>query len=152
MRGPDPLGPPQRRYRLRPQIYTLAIPAISWTSADPPQLFFVSIGNYDFELYRITNVDTTAGALGDPNYGFLNYSLYDSFGFRLMNAPVPDSYIIDSPIRTAGVTVASPGIFPVPPVVYPANSVIRLDAASVRTVAPAESFQLAFHGAERIPC
>lgn len=104
---------------------------------------FVSIQTYDFELQRvlIANNDT---ALAVDEFAI---TLYHPNGFwRMMQQPVPISFIADNVTgldRDSG--------FPVPPMVYPAKSILKFDILSLLAVAdPPQVYRVVFEGVQRI--
>lgn len=137
-------------YTLKPMKYVLDIGPITWTKGGAQRVFSVPMELYDFELYRITQVNAaTGGAIS----GVLNYTMYDYSGrVALSNLPVPDSYMMDTPIRPTAQASMSPGIFPVPALVYGKSGQIKLDAYGALTVAGEQTVQVVFHGANRVPC
>jgi hypothetical protein len=148
-------------YITRGYQYVLNVGPVTWTRGNH-QRFSVRINaGLDFELHRIIQLDTGTATpplsggvplVTTDRVGVFNYWLYDSSGYPLSNAPVPDSYIIDqiSPIFQAD-PAPMPGVFPCPGILYPRQSQILVDLYAVQSVAQGNVWQIIFDGMERIP-
>ena len=104
---------------------------------------FVSIQTYDFELQRILIANGDAALTVDE----FAITIYHPNGFwRMMEEPVPISFIADNVTgldRDSG--------FPVPPMVYPAKSIIKFDILSLLAVAdPVQIYRIVFEGVQRV--
>jgi hypothetical protein len=146
-------------YRLEPFIYTIQIPVITWTNQSSGVKFQLDLrqGSYDFELYRVTQVETAAAgivAAGQPVTGLLAYQFYDQNGYTMLsNAPIPDVLCIDTAFSDPTTFPRhNPGIFPVPAIVFPVGGQILFDAYALNPAGVADSVEVAFHGANRVPC
>jgi len=113
---------------------------------DPTQVN-VQVENYDFELHRITatiikNAVVPVEVVVD---GAMKIRLYDAWGKAMMNEPVLDVFITEN-----GPDWNS--CFPVPTMMYPAGSEIKVDIQSLLldTEVPA-TLNVEFHGVQRFP-
>jgi hypothetical protein len=142
------------RHHDRPYAITQQY-TIDWTGrlspaytvkANPRQFSFL-VDDYDFELQNIEMLLTKPGAAAVPCTGFLKIRLYDCNQQAMSTAPVLDSYVNSA----NGGNWAS--IFPVPTVLYPANSIIRFDIESLLVEADMNStLTVNFIGMRRYPC
>jgi hypothetical protein len=138
------------QYRTRGYQYVLNIPAVDWTRGQY-RTFTKKIENTgDFELLRIVQVNATN--VPDIRTGVFNYMLYDPHGWQMMSAPVPDSYICDviNGILTTD-AAPMPGVFPVPGMLYPRMSHIKVDLYATESTPQGDCWQIIFDGLERIP-
>lgn len=131
--------------------------ALNWKYANSPiiRTQTMMVQNYDFELHKIEIV-TTAGATDLGNYRFA-MQLFDAYGNQTSNLPVLADWIN---ARICGITNAAPydslglmsSIFPVPPLLYPRNSMIRFDIQSLIPASLATAnFVINFSGFDRYP-
>jgi len=147
-------------YRYKEKKYTYSI-NFTLTQAhlnasggtNAPIRFSQLIDNYDFELQRISisyaNAIGNTGALTSDDFLI---QLYDPNMHQLSDMPLNQSYVNNG---KSSQTLFQPygGIFPVPPLVYPAGAAITFDVTSMlcSTSVP-QSYNIIFEGIWRIPC
>lgn len=149
--------PSYKRYTLQPFTYRLAIPGFSAAQTYSSGFNFtryIAINDYDFEWYWSAQIDTSTTTSGD-NYNLANgyrlYMIYDAYGRKMMNAPVPDYMVTSSGVRQESVGFVAQMGFPCPGSLYPAGSQIRFDIYNGRDAASTPTYDLIVHGARRIP-
>lgn len=128
-------------YYERPMYYEQTV--VMDPSITNPVEQFVSVQTYDFELQRIMVTNGDAALTVDE----FAITIYHPNGFwRMMEQPVPISFVADNITgldRNSG--------FPVPPMVYPAKSIIKFDILSLLAVAdPLQIYRIVFDGVQRI--
>ena len=122
----------------------------------PGTTFQIPIKDYDFELRRIEISNVAVNQRATVSFSPFKIMLYDSNGVTLFNIPLLSDYVChQSPAVAANLPLA---FFPIPPVLYRVNSVIKFDIYSLITqnganaaTLPAQ-FALTFHGVRRYPC
>ena len=141
------------RYHSRP--YTITTEAtVSWAGRvapayqvlENPRQFTVLVDSRDFELQAIhAMIQLPAGDIIPAN-GHVKLTLYDQNQQAMSTDPVVDSYLSDC-------NADYNSVFPVPTMLYKANSLIRYDVTSLLldTQVPA-TLTLHFIGAWRFPC
>jgi len=142
------------RYHSRPYTITTDVP-VTWAGRiaplyqvlEGPRQFSVLVDTNDFELQVIHAMIQLEGAAAPiPANGHVKITLYDQNQQALSNTPVLDSYLSDC-------NADYNSVFPVPTLLYKANSLIRFDVTSllIDTDIPA-TLTLHFIGAWRFPC
>lgn len=142
------------RYHSRPYTITTSVTITetgrlspAFTQASGPVPFNILVDSYDFELQCIhamiqTDGEDAAVACTDE----VKITLFDQNQQALSNAPVLAAYLADN-----GPDYSS--VFPCPPLLYQANSLIRFNVTSLLTSAQAPAtLTLDFIGAWRFPC
>lgn len=162
-RFPEPINaPPVRKgnYFERPYQYSLTVSLTvagdaAYMSAQ--QNYSIEIRDYDFEVRRILIVDQsksqsdlTTGTEGYSTGGMFAYTIQNPYSQALSNAPVPDWAL-------AANTRFFSNCFPVPGLIYPIGSLIRVQATNIwaQDGDPATrtcTQQLIFDGVQRFPC
>lgn len=135
-------------YKALPFVYQYSL-ALNWAyyTVAPlvaaPRQQFVDIKNYDFELHeiRVNLSDNTVDATSR-----FRVQLYDYSGSKISNLPITINYINDARVNPCGV-------FPVPPLLFPANSQLQFDVTSLKCTAdtPATTYKIQFVGKQRYP-
>lgn len=114
---------------------------------DIPRTFVVEVQDYDFQLHCIKISDSTTGLALTPD--LFSIQLFDATAKRaLFGSPVNQSYINNT--RNA----FSNPVFPVPPLLYPVWTQIRVDITSLvcnEDVSSPYHLQIEFQGLQRIP-
>lgn len=112
----------------------------------------LEIFNYDFVLRRIqiVNGPTATVTPGQAATGQCLYTLYDAAGRGLSNIAIPDYFYAKNSPRYQN-------LFPVPELIYPNGSNIRLTAVAIPNDVPEGPTiqidqQIIFDGVWRIPC
>jgi hypothetical protein len=138
------------KYVQRPWYYILNLNLnwFAWTAAGLPEIprtFIVEVQDYDFELHNITAVNTATNT--QLSTELMQLQLYDATAKRqLSTLPVNLGYINYNTTKRA--------VFPVPPIIYPVWTQIRVDVSSLvcnSDVNSPYSIQLIFSGVNRIP-
>lgn len=125
----------------------------AYSATIPTRMQTLLLNNYDFELHCIRIINTATNTAENGSYSFAML-LYDAFGNQTSNLPVMNEWI-NQALRGATSTLAggssrlSP-CFPVPPLIYPRNSMIRFDIQSL-LAAGSKSIQIQFCGFDRYP-
>lgn len=143
-------------FKRLPVTHTLDL-SLSWdydddNSARPQSLL---IQNYDFELHCIRIVRTTLASIPGVENGTYNFAmlLYDAFGNKTSNLPVNNEWInellVGASANLSSTTLAP--VFPVPPLIYPRNSMIRFECQSWKTTGVTATYQIQFVGFDRYP-
>lgn len=110
----------------------------------PPITLYIPVQNYDFELQSVIITVTSAGS------SYPSTVLYDASGEPTSSGPVYSPYTTDFSLTYGGNPV---NVFPCPPLVYPNQSVIRLDCySSILAGNGSSSFSVEFRGVQRLPC
>lgn len=126
--------------------------SLNWRYADTPNLRMQTLllNNYDFELHAIEIVNV-------PAFGTFPFAiqLFDAYGNQTSNLPVNAQWVnarqngIAGPAPFAGTLMP---LFPVPPLLYPRNSMIRFDIQSLLAAGDdTQNYTILFHGFDRYP-
>ncbi len=144
------------KYKRLPYQYSYAF-TLDWThyvtgttNVQPARPQWQQISNYDFELhavrFRFTSAEGRGGGGVIGTTGTMQVLLYDAYGNRTANAPVPQIYMDENE------TVGKNGVFPVPPLVYPNQTNIRVDVLSMLCDGAASvGYTIDFVGMQRYP-
>ncbi len=127
---------------------------------NPDQVFAQKVDNHDFELQRISIVDTTNGnvvtGINSPSFKIM---LCNQGRYQLMSDFVYVSAInqIFGGAQTTGQLDRQAAQFPVPPIIYQARSDIEFHVRSFQDdptgAAPdLANYDIVFGGVQRIPC
>jgi hypothetical protein len=147
---------PDSPYRYYERPYTIRMDFnVDWTGRMAPSYtvkastnkFSVLVDNWDFEMQSIcVLIKTASQTTYSVSQNKLKLAIYTHQEQALMSAPVLDSYL-----TTGGLQYNS--WFPVPTILYPSNSVIRVEVESllVEAEVPA-SVTILFNGLWRFPC
>lgn len=148
---------PDSNYRYYERPYTIRMDftvnqaghvAPAYTAQTGLQQFTVLVDNWDFEMQNMVVLIDTTGGRSAPvlSQNKLKLVLYTHQQQAMMTAPVLDSYL-----SSGGLAYNS--CFPVPTVLYPSNSIIRVDVQSllIDNEVPA-SVTILFNGLWRFPC
>jgi hypothetical protein len=114
--------------------------------------YLIQIQDYDFELRRIEGGKTLNGttftqlSATAPEFAI---TVYDSHWIARSNAPVFSNRICHFPLSASN----PQNTWPAPGILYPVNSVIRIDLFSlIPLTATLPTIYLSFKGVRRIPC
>jgi len=107
--------------------------------ANAPRTQYLEVKNYDFELHEI-EVCLSTGTIDTVSRFMM--TLYDYSGKKTSSMPIAINYINDSSTFN--------GVFPVPPLLYPANSQIQFDITSL-LCNPSLIYSIKFVGKQRYP-
>lgn len=119
-------------YKRLPYEYTYPLTLnwyyyVSGTTKSNPRVQYLAINNYDFELHAIRVYLANSSRL--DTVGYFQIQLFDAYQQQLSNMPIPDRYVDEN--ETQSTTIPYNNVFPVPPLVYPANSTMRFDIRSM---------------------
>ena len=149
--------PYETPYRWFEQPYTISTAFVlsnagnvapGYTQPNTPVRYTVPVDNYDFEMQKIVIMVQPNGAAGySLASNRIKLTLYAQPGeMAMMSAPVVDRYL------NANDSVFN-SMFPVPPVVYPANSTIIVDVVSLlNNLQVPANVTISFVGMWRYPC
>lgn len=140
-------------YRLYGYTYELDV-IVTWRrfvnpaaggAVEIPRTFVIPVMNYDFELCQIS-VNRYDGVVCSTD---LKLQLYNKDSSSLFNVPVLLQYLQDNNENNN-----YNGVFPCPPVLYPAGSQIKFDVTSLLTSATTTpiTYAFCFKGMQRFPC
>lgn len=158
-------------YREKPYTYVFQFTQ-NWTYLLAPfttlqpasaRTFYKNIENFDFELQAL---EFSADYNNDSYLGYPGYMLafYDANGYRMMKDYVHFHFLTYNGGYSGAQTLGVPGntqpwlpnCYPIPPVIYPVGSQIRVDILSLldtrATSSPSIPQTINFRGVNRIPC
>lgn len=141
---PTPYDP--SKFIVRPWAYRLPV-TLNWNSLALPKTFTVEIQDYDFELHTISVVDVTTGIA--PTFDLCRLQVYDQSAKRAMSSPINLTNI-----NYLGMTGGLWAVFPVPYLLYPVWTQLRIDVSSLlATTDPSApySLEIMFNGMQRTP-
>ncbi len=119
---------------------------LSVFAGSDPVVLYLPVNNYDIELQRVSITSDIGAAITTEDFAV---QLHDPNGHQFFSMPILMGFInaVQSGWRTRR------SIFPVPSVVYPVGSQIRIDISSLLCAAGgAKSYQIMFDGIQRLPC
>lgn len=142
------------KYRTLPQTYSVT-GTINWAHFDAtgaPQAAVRAsqlMDRYDFELYAAGI--SQPGAVTPLLTNDFQVMLWDAFNHQCFSAPINQAFG-NAARTTAALAPQYQGLFPVPPLLYPAGSQIVVDTTSMLCAASLpQTYNLALMGVWRIP-
>jgi hypothetical protein len=147
---------PDSAYAYYEKPHTITWPiTVNWTGRTAPlytqkaatKQFTIPVNDYDFELRTVqVLIQKATDTYPSQSSGSVKLTLYDANQQALSNVPVVDSLLS---YGAAGFN----SCFPVPAMLYPASSVIRVDVESLLVEADVSAtLTLLFDGVWRYPC